>query len=63
MYRVLLSPSGIAYAKECSEEFDNEYEFMDALRDFISCGDVVILVDELDILEDTFDREYKIEIV
>ena len=33
MYRVLLSRTGVAYAKECD---DDEFDFIEVLRDF--CG-------------------------
>lgn len=33
MYRVLLSRTGVAYAKECDDELD-EFDFIDVLRDF-----------------------------
>lgn len=56
MYRVLLSRTGVAYAKECDDEFD----FIDVLRDFVDSGDVIIFVDTL---RDSMELEYKIEVV
>ena len=43
MYRVLLSRTGIAYAKECDDELD-EFDFVEVLRDFVDSGDVIIFV-------------------
>ena len=62
MYRVLLSRTGIAYAKECGDELD-EFDFIDVLRDFVDSGDVIIFVDDLDTLRDSMELEYKIEVV
>lgn len=59
MYRVLLSRTGVAYAKECDDEFD----FIDVLRDFVDSGDVIMFVDDLDTLRDSMELEYKIEVV
>lgn len=63
MYRILLSRSGIAYAKECSEELDNSEEFVEALQDFIYGGDVIILVEDLEDLKDALSKEYIIKVV
>lgn len=57
MYRVLLSRTGVAYAKECDDELD-EFDFIEVLRDFVDSGDVII-----DTLRDSMELEYKIEIV
>lgn len=62
MYRVLLSRTGVAYAKECDDELD-EFDFIEALRDFVDSGDVIMFVDDLDTLRDSMELEYKIEIV
>lgn len=62
MYRVLLSRTGIAYAKECDEEL-NEFDFIEVLRDFVESGDVIIFIDDLDTLKDSMELEYKIEVV
>lgn len=62
MYRVLLSRTGVAYAKECDDELD-EFDFIDVLRDFVDSGDVIIFVDDLDTLRDSMELEYKIEVV
>lgn len=62
MYRVLLSRTGVAYAKECDYELD-EFDFIEILRDFVNSGDVIIFVDSLNTLEDSMKHEYKIEIV
>lgn len=62
MYRVLLSRTGVAYAKECDDELD-EFDFIEVLRDFVDSGDVIIFVDSLNTLEDSMKHEYKIEIV
>ena len=59
MYRVLLSRTGVAYAKECDDELD---EFIEVLRDFVDSGDVIMFVDDLDTLRDSMELEYKIEI-
>lgn len=56
MYRVLLSRTGVAYAKECDD-------FIEVLRDFVDSGDVIMFVDDLDTLRDSMELEYKIEIV
>ena len=55
MYRVLLSRTGIAYAKECDDELD---EF-----DFVDSGDVIVFVDNLNTLKDSMELKYKIEVV
>lgn len=60
MYRVLLSRTGVAYAKECDDELD-EFDFVEVLRDFVDSGDVIIFVDDL--LRDSMELEYKIEVV
>ena len=60
MYRVLLSRTGVAYAKECDDELD-EFDFIEVLRDFVDSGDVIMFVDDLDTLRDSM--EHKIEIV
>lgn len=62
MYRVLLSRTGVAYAKEYDDELD-EFDFIDVLRDFVDSGDVIIFVDDLDTLRDSMELEYKIEVV
>lgn len=62
MYRVLLSRTGVAYAKECDDELD-EFDFIKVLRDFVDSGDVIMFVDDLDTLRDSMELEYKIEIV
>lgn len=62
MYRVLLSRTGVAYAKECDDELD-EFDFIEVLRDFVDSGDVIIFVDSLNTLEDSMKHEYKIEII
>ena len=62
MYRVLLSRTGVAYAKECDEELD-EFDCREVLRDFVDSGDVIMFVDDLDTLRDSMELEYKIEIV
>ena len=62
MYRVLLSRTGVAYAKECDDELD-EFDFIEVLRDFVDSGDVIMFVDDLDTLRDSMELEYKIEIV
>lgn len=59
MYRVLLSRTGVAYAKECDDELD-EFDFIEVLRDFVDSGDVIMFVDDL---RDSMELEYKIEIV
>ena len=41
MYRVLLSRTGVAYAKECDDELD-EFDFVEVLRDFVDSGDVIV---------------------
>ena len=51
MYRVLLSRTGVAYAKECDDELD-EFDFIEVLRDFVDSGDVFMFVDYLDSLRD-----------
>ena len=61
MYRVLLSRTGVAYAKECNDELD-QFDFIDVLRDFVDSGDVIIFVDDLDTLSDYMVLEYKIEV-
>lgn len=63
MYRVLLNRNGIAYAKECDDELNDELDFIDTLRDFVDSGDVVIFVDDLDALRDSMELEYEIEVV
>ena len=62
MYRVLLSRTGVAYAKECDDELD-EFDFVEVLRDFVDSGDVIIFVDDLNTLRDSMELEYEIEIV
>lgn len=62
MYRVLLSRTGVAYAKECDDELD-EFDFTEVLRDSVGFGDVIMFVDDLDTLRDSMELEYKIEIV
>lgn len=62
MYRVLLSRTGVAYAKECDAELD-EFDFVEVLRDFVDSGDVIIFVDDLNTLKDSMELEYEIEIV
>lgn len=62
MYRVLLSKTGIAYAKECDDELD-EFDFVDMLRDFVDSGDVIMFVDDLGTLRDSMELKYKIEVV
>lgn len=62
MYRVLLSRTGVAYAKECDDELD-EFDFIDVLRDFVDSGDVIIFVDSLSALKDSMELEYKIEVI
>lgn len=62
MYRVLLSRTGVAYAKEYDDELD-EFDFIDVLRDFVDSGDVIIFVDDLDTLRDSMELEYEIEVV
>lgn len=62
MYRVLLSRTGIAYAKECDDELD-EFDFIDVLIDCVESGDVIMFVDDLDTLKDYMGLEYKIEVV
>lgn len=63
MYRVLLSRTGVAYAKECDNELEYEFDFVEALRDFVDSGDVIIFVDDLNTLKDSMELEYEIEIV
>lgn len=60
MYRVLLSRTRVAYAKECD---DDEFDFVEVLRDFVDSGDVIIFVDDLNTLKDSMELEYEIEIV
>lgn len=62
MYRVLLSRTGVAYAKECDDELD-EFDFVEVLRDFVDSGDVIIFVDDLNTLKDSMELEYEIQIV
>lgn len=62
MYRVLLSRTGIAYAKECDDELD-KFDFADILRNLVASGDVIIFVDDLDTLRDSMELEYKIEAI
>lgn len=63
MYRVLLNRNGIAYAKECDDELNDELDFTDTLRYLVDSGDVVIFVDDLDTLRDSMELEYEIEVV
>lgn len=63
MYRVLLNRNGIAYAKECDDELNDELDFIDTLRYLVDSGDVVIFVDDLDTLRDSMELEYEIEVV
>ena len=58
MYRVLLSRTGVAYAKECDDELD-EFDFIDVL----DSGDVIIFVDDLDKLRNSMELEYQIEVI
>ena len=62
MYRVLLSRTGIAYAKECDDELD-KFNFADILRNLVDSGDVIIFVDNLNTLKDSMELKYKIEVV
>lgn len=62
MYRVLLSRTGVAYAKECDDELD-KFDFADILRNLVASGDVIIFVDDLDTLRDSMELEYKIEAI
>lgn len=62
MYRVLLSRTGVAYAQKCHGELD-KFDFVDALIDLVDSGNVIIFVDNLDILRDSMELEYKIEVI
>lgn len=52
MYRVLLSRTGVAYAKECDDELD-EFDFIDVK--FCRLWNVIIFVDDLDTLRDSME--------
>lgn len=58
MYRVLLSRTGKAYAKDCN--IDNS-EFLDELADFVYSGDVILFCEDLDDLQDALGDKYEVE--
>lgn len=58
MYRVLLSRTGKAYAKDCN--IDNS-EFLDELEDFVYSGDIILFCEDLDDLQDALGDKYEVE--
>lgn len=58
MYRVLLSRTGKAYAKECNiynSEFINELEYL------ADNGDIILFCEDLDDLQDALGDKYEVE--
>lgn len=58
MYRVLLSRTGKAYAKDCN--IDNS-EFLDELEDLVYSGDIILFCEDLDDLQDALGDKYEVE--
>lgn len=58
MYRVLLSRTGKAYAKEYDSD---DYDFVETIDDFVNSGDIILFCEDLDDLQDALDDKYEIE--
>lgn len=58
MYRVLLSRTGKAYAKECDSD---DYDFVETIDDFVNSGDIILFCEDLDDLQDALGDKYEIK--
>lgn len=58
MYRVLLSRTGKAYAKECNTE---DIDFIENIESFVYSGDIILFCEDLDDLQDALGDKYEVE--